>query len=129
MVRQMDDFIAPLAFRRPHFGFNNTEIPAADVHESEGMYVIETEMPGVKKDNIKFELIDDHTLLVRGEVKKEDQGRRSGERYYGVLERVFTIPNKIEPDKVQAELKDGVLKVEIPKKEQEHEQLQIAWKD
>lgn len=128
MARQMDDMFAPILTRRSMLDFD-TFIPAADVHETKDKYIIETEMPGVKREDIKFELVD-NTLVMKAEVKKaEHSGRRTGERYYGLLERAFTVPARIDPDTVQAELKDGVLKIEIGKKEGAEKPLQISWKE
>ena len=70
-----------------------------------------------------------YTIIIRGKVKHHGEGRHSGERYFGLLERAFTLPTRIEPDKLQAELKDGILKLEIAKHEEEKKPLQISWKE
>jgi HSP20 family protein len=115
---------------RPRFDLpsEGAILPVADLHELPDKYIIETEMPGVLREDVKFNLADDHTIVVRGEVKRHGEGDRSGERYFGLLERAFTVPARIEPDKIQAELKDGILKLEIAKHEEEKKPLQISWK-
>ena len=70
MVRQMEDSFS-LPLQRFRLGENSAAafIPVADIRESEKLYTIETELPGVSKDDIQLELPDAHTLIIRAEVK------------------------------------------------------------
>lgn len=103
--------------------------PLTDIHETKDKYIIEAEMPGVKQSDVKFEQPDSNTLVMRAEVHPSGEGRTSGERYYGMMERYVTLPTPIDPEAVEAELKDGILKVEIPKRESDQKPLQVTWKE
>lgn len=135
IIRQVESAFAPiLSTRFPYRHFDpiiaDSLVPPADIRETEEKYLIETEMPGVSKDDVKFELADDHTILVHGETKRPDgQEKRVGERFFGMLDRAFTIPTKIDPGKVAAELHNGVLTIEIAKVSADREPLQVLWKN
>ena len=94
--------------------------PAVDLYEKDDHYVIKAELPGVDKDDIKVDL-KDHVLTLSGErtydneVKEENYCRR--ERSYGKFRRAFSLPTDVDSDKITAEYKDGVLRVEVPKPE------------
>ena len=92
--------------------------PAIDVQETEKEYLIKADLPEVKKDDVKVTM-HDGVLTVEGERKleKEDRNRRFHkiERAYGKFVRRFTLPTEVEAAKVQAEFKDGVLNVHLPK--------------
>lgn len=92
--------------------------PLVDVTEDEKEYVIKTELPEVKKEDVKVTVVDG-TLRITGERKleKEEEGKRYHriERAYGSFERSFMLPEGTQPDKLTADYKDGVLKVHLPK--------------
>lgn len=132
MMRQMEDSLLP-PLQRFRFGENPVAafMPVADISESDKLYTIETELPGVSKDDIKLELPDAHTLIIRAEVKEpelQSRGKKSGERYFGMMERSFVIPSGIKEEEIEAELKDGLLKLQIPKGAEAKKPLQIKWK-
>ncbi|ONI84598.1 heat-shock protein Hsp20 [Saccharothrix sp. ALI-22-I] len=92
--------------------------PLADVTETDEAYLVEVELPGVKRDDITIEL-DGSELAIGGELKEtERQGlfrhrtRRTGQFSYRV-----TLPHDVDADKVQADLADGVLTVRVAKTE------------
>ena len=91
-----------------------------DVTESADGYQVSADIPGVKKDDIKIS-VDGNVVRISAEVKKEaeekkgDQVLRS-ERYYGLLERSFSLDSDIDEGKVEAKYADGVLKLKLPKK-------------
>ncbi|HEY0638333.1 MAG TPA: Hsp20/alpha crystallin family protein [Pseudonocardiaceae bacterium] len=91
-------------------------LPAADVLETEDAFLVELELPGVRRDDIDIE-VDGSVLTVRGELKvTEREGwfrhrtRRTGQFYYQV-----TLPNGVDPERIDAGLDDGVLTVRVPK--------------
>ena len=96
--------------------------PVVDIYEDEEMIVVKAELPGVDKEDIKVDL-KDGILTLGGErshekeVKEEHYYRK--ERAFGRFHRSFAVPAEIDPDKIKAEFKDGVLKVEIPKPEEQ----------
>ena len=92
--------------------------PAVDVTETDAEYLIKADLPAVKKEDVSVE-IRDGVISVRGErqQEKEEKGKRLHrvERSYGVFERRMGVPADVDPTKVAAEFKDGVLQVHLPK--------------
>jgi HSP20 family protein len=99
-------------------GFVPAPLPAADVYETDGDFVVELEVPGYEQKDLELELTD-HTLVVTGTLKTEKEGEektfRLHERLERSFERRFGIPTEVDLDKVQAEFGKGVLKVTAPK--------------
>jgi HSP20 family protein len=95
-------------------------VPAVDVSETDGEYQIKAEIPDVKKEDVKVTL-EDGVLTIQGERKqeKEDKGKKYHrvERTYGSFVRSFTLPDLVDEEKVKAEFKDGILKLQLPKSE------------
>ena len=94
--------------------------PAVDVFEDHEVIVIKADLPGIKQEEIDIEMTDD-TLTIRGERKFDDEQRREHyvrvERQYGNFQRSFTIGLPIQPDKVTANYRNGILEVTLPKAE------------
>ena len=94
--------------------------PAVDIIEDDKEYLIKVELPEVQKDAVKV-TVEGGTLTISGERKaeKEEKNRKFHrvERYYGRFERSFSIPDDAEDSKVNAEFKDGVLRVRLAKSE------------
>jgi HSP20 family protein len=92
--------------------------PAVDVQETDGEYLIKADLPEVRKEDVRVELLDG-MLCLRGERKqeKEEKGKRFHriERAYGHFERRLALPSEVDDQKVAAEFKDGVLQVHLPK--------------
>lgn len=94
--------------------------PLVDITEDEKEYLITAELPQVKREDVKVTL-ENGVLTIQGERKfeKEDKSRKYHriERAYGSFVRSFTMPDDADESKVNAEFKDGVLKVHIAKSE------------
>ena len=94
--------------------------PQVDVEESDGLYMISVDLPGVKKDEVKIE-VNDGVLKVSGhrslEKKSQDKHFNRFERKYGSFERSFRLPTKIDEAKIQAHYENGVLEILVPKVE------------
>ena len=94
--------------------------PAVDMFENDDKIVIKAELPGVDKKDISVD-VKDRVLTLSGErnydheVKEDNYYRR--ERACGKFKRAFNLPADVDPDKIKADFKDGVLKVELPKPE------------
>jgi HSP20 family protein len=92
--------------------------PSVDIVETPEEFQIKAELPDVKKDDVSVS-VDGNVLRIRGERKqeKEDQNKRFHrvERSYGSFMRTFTLPENVDDGKVQAEFKDGMLNVRLPK--------------
>ncbi len=96
--------------------------PLADLWEEDDRYVLQVEMPGVKKEDVKL-TVQDGVLILQGERKQrelpEDANYLRNEITYGEFSRSIILPNKADVEKISANYKDGVLEVVIPKKEEE----------
>ena len=94
--------------------------PAVDLTEDDKGYRVSIELPGVKREDVTVELHED-VLTIRGEKKSEREEKKDRshwiERTYGSFSRSFTLPATAIADELKATFKDGVLTVEIPKKE------------
>ena len=94
--------------------------PLVDISEDEKESLIKAELPGLKKEEIQVSL-DNGMLTISGERKTEREEKTKKyhrvERAYGRFERSFTLPDKADSTKVNAEFKDGVLQVRLPKLE------------
>jgi len=94
--------------------------PSADIHETKDGYVIEAHLPGVKRENTKID-VDRNVLTIRGERKDERENKNDETKYwqkessYGTFMRRFTLPDEVDPKKIKASFKDGVLNLTIPK--------------
>ena len=91
-----------------------------DVKEDEKAYTVSAEMPGVKKDEIRVAVEGNH-VTISAEVKKETEEKKGervvrSERYYGSLERSFTLQSDVDEAAAQARYADGVLMLTLPKK-------------
>ena len=93
--------------------------PRFDVKETKDAYVIKADMPGVKDDELEVSL-NGNMLTISG--KREEERKDEGENYYtlersyGTFARSFTLPDGGDAKNVAAELKNGVLTVQLPKK-------------
>jgi len=96
--------------------------PVADVKEDEDKYIVTLETPGIDKKDLKI-TIKDSSLLVEGEKKEEKREENESylrvERSYGNFRRVFNFDSRLNSGKVNAEFKDGILTVTLPKSEKE----------
>jgi len=94
--------------------------PKVDIYDNEDTIVVKAELPGVDKDDIVVD-VKDRVLTLKGErsseneVKEDNYYRR--ERTFGSFERRFTLPDNVDPEKITADYKNGVLEVGIPKPE------------
>ncbi|AMN47625.1 hypothetical protein ACG33_11045 [Steroidobacter denitrificans] len=104
--------------RRGAYGMDWT--PLADISETDKEYVIKADLPEVKKEDVKISL-DNGVITVTGERRREKEYKEENEirveTSYGKFSRSFALPDDIDTEGIQAESKDGVLRVRIPKKE------------
>ncbi len=94
--------------------------PSVDIFETENDLVLKADLPGIEQKDVDIQ-IENGTLSLRGERKfqneKKDGGFHRVERGYGSFARYFALPDSVDPEKVKAEYKNGVLTVTLPKKE------------
>jgi HSP20 family protein len=93
-------------------------LPPVEVAESDGEVTVKMAVPGVEKDQISIS-VDDHVLNVRGESKKETEEKKKNyyrqEIRYGSFARAVRLPAEVDAGKTAAELKNGMLKITLPK--------------
>ncbi len=119
MNRMFSDFFGSREGSGDELTFSSWN-PVVDVVEEDDKFVIEAELPGMKKDEIQISLAHD-MLTIRGEKKVEKEEKKKNyhrsERSYGSFSRTFNFPGNVKADKVDAEFNNGVLTVTIPKSE------------
>lgn len=95
--------------------------PIVDIFDTENAIVINAELPGVTKENITLD-VKENTLILKGERQIDEEARKENyyrmERCFGSFERAFTLPATVDPEKISANFKDGILRIEIPKPEE-----------
>ncbi len=93
-------------------------IPAVDIYEKEGSLTLVADMPGVPPENIDIDLNADQ-LTIRGTVPRQEENGKVLFREYTVGDyyRQFSLSNEIDREKIQASMKDGVLRLVLPKAE------------
>jgi HSP20 family protein len=117
--REMDRLFGRLGLGRlPESASEIAWMPRIDVKSTGDDMVVYAELPGMSKDDISVE-VTDGVLTIKGERKAETEKSEEGwlirERSYGAFERSLALPEGVEPDKITADYKDGVLEVHIPK--------------
>lgn len=122
LQQQMDRLLGDTARYEPspELGTNIDFIPACDIDETDAHYLISLDIPGMSKDQLVVE-IKGHTLTVYGEKREEKTGNgfgRAYERFQGKFMRSFTLPELAESEKIEADYKDGVLRISVPKSEE-----------
>ncbi|MEJ2088244.1 MAG: Hsp20/alpha crystallin family protein [Gammaproteobacteria bacterium] len=105
-----DPFLAPAS---------RTEwLPPVDIKETADGYRFHMDVPGLKPEDLEVEL-HEGVLSIRGsrneEKREEDKGYVRTERRYGSFSRQFRVPTTVQADSLKAEVKDGVLTIEVPK--------------
>ena len=120
MGRFFDDFFYPTLQSEKGDSLWNWQ-PAVDIYETDSHIFVKAELPGVDKKDISVDL-NGRVLTLRGERSTDDEVKEDRyyrkERFYGRFERSFTLPVGVDPAKVEADYKDGVLKIGIPKPEE-----------
>lgn len=92
--------------------------PRIDISETDKHIIVEAEIPGVKKEDIKITL-QDNILTIKGEKNQEEEKKDKNffrsERSYGSFSRSFTLPVEVNGDKVDAKCADGALTIKMEK--------------
>jgi HSP20 family protein len=105
------------------FRNEETSVPKVNIKETDNKYQVELAVPGVNKEDLHIDL-EDNLLSISAEKQdekeeKEEDGKFSRREFsYTSFKRVFTLPENANADKINAEYKDGILCLDIPKKEE-----------
>ena len=112
-------------FADPFFTEHESKIMKTDIKEKTDKYLIGIELPGYQKENIKID-IEDGYLTVHAEINSDNEEKEEGkfvrrERYVGSCSRNFYVGNEVKSEDIKASFKNGILKIEVPKKEYKKE--------
>ena len=114
----MEDFWNRLFEDFPMMERGRDWMPSVDISETEEKIHVKAELPGLEAKDIDVD-VTDNVLNLRGEKKmeeeKEEERYYCRERYSGSFQRSFRLPAGVESDKVDAEFKNGILTIDIPK--------------
>ena len=118
------DFIGDM-FKDPFFTDDESKIMKTDIKEKKDKYVIDIDLPGYEKENIKIE-VEDGYLTVHASTNTNKEEKEEGkfvrkERYVGSCSRSFYVGEEVNDEDIKATFKNGTLKLEIPKKEEKKE--------
>ena len=115
----------PTAWRRPTMarwgepGWLGARQPILDIKDTGKELIIEAEMPGIPKENIDIQ-VTENAIEICGEMRTREKDEKEGyvrqERSYSTCYRQVPLPAEVEPGQVDAELKDGILRITMPKK-------------
>ncbi len=112
----LDDFFTPSIW--DNSTFFNTPTLSADLWEEKDDVFVKMAMPGVKKEDIKIDIMND-CVTISGNTKSEEKSEEGKKYFYKSMEssyeQSFNLPTKVDPDKAEAEFKDGVLSIKMPK--------------
>jgi HSP20 family protein len=96
-------------------------VPPMDLVEADDHFVLKADLPGLAESDVNLE-VQDGTLTISGERKAEHEQREKGwyriERSFGSFSRSLTLPDGVDPDRIEASFSHGVLEVRIPKPEE-----------
>ena len=111
-----DDFFRDDFFdRKDRMNFN---LMKTDIREDDKSYLLEVDLPGYSKDDIKIDITDGY-LTINAKVEKEDKEDNKNyvrrERFTGEVSRSFYVGEDIKEEEVKASFKNGILTLEVPK--------------
>lgn len=113
--KMFEDFLPTMAGERVSY-------PQLDLYEEDDKYVVKADLPGASEKDIDV-TFDNGVLTIKGEKesKKEDKKKNyyRSERIYGSFSRSLSIPGNIDANKISAEFDNGVLTLDLPKKEED----------
>ena len=123
LQRQLNRLFDDSIFSENWGDFGNlSEVPAAELTETEDALYLKLEVPGMEAKDLDIQVTVDRVSISgerKSETKSEENGRISSEFRYGKFSRVIPLPARIQNTNVTAEYKDGILNLTLPKSEAE----------
>ena len=118
---EMDSVVNSEFGRDWNFPVNYTDwTPAVDVKETNDLFLITADIPGLTKKDVKVNIADGK-MTIAGDAKVETDENNSRyhyrERRYGSFKRTFNLPESINEEKISASFKNGILEIKLPKHE------------
>lgn len=119
LQRQMNRLFEDVFGDEPAAKMGGLGFPLVDISQDDKKIEICAELPGVKQDDIEVN-VEDGVLTLTGEKKSSRQDEQTGysERSYGRFERRITLPSNVDEEHCQADFRDGVLTITIPRAEE-----------
>lgn len=119
LSRLFEDFFSDFPWISSFPELRENWMPSVDILEKDGNIILRAELPGMTEKDIDLKIEGD-TLTLKGERKMDNEDKKSNyhriESFYGSFTRSFRLPDTVDLDKVNAEYKNGVLTVTLPKK-------------
>jgi HSP20 family protein len=116
--RLFDNFMAPLTRQEQGWAF----IPSVEIDETPETVILSLEIPGMKKDDINVEVATD-SVAISGERQSKSETKENGtvrsEFRYGKFHRLIPLPMHVDNQGVEAQYREGILKLTLPKAEEE----------
>jgi len=116
MDRMFDDF-----FSRPMAMQSAWNMPVIDMYQTDDNVIIKATIPGISPDDLDIQITGD-TLTLRGEIKHEEEAENAKyhirEHHYQSFSRSLTLPVQVVADQANAEIKNGILTLTLPKAEE-----------
>ncbi len=125
LQRQMNRLFDDLMPKEAMYNQGNF-LPAAEMHETPEAIEIKLELPGMNAEDLDIQVTAEAVSIAgerRSESKTEENGVTRSEFRYGKFQRVIPLPNRIQNNNVQAEYKDGILHLTLPKVEEEKQKI------
>ncbi|MBD2666818.1 heat shock protein Hsp20 [Richelia sinica FACHB-800] len=122
LQRQLDRLFEDPKIPSPLFDKNCVKVPAAELAETEDAIHLKLELPGIAAKDIDVQVTEDSVSISaerRTATETEEKGVKKSEFHYGKFHRVIPLPTLVQNTKVEAEYKDGILHLHLPKMEQE----------
>lgn len=118
---QMNRFLEDAFLRRTSDSSLTTWAPEVDIHETGDALVLEADLPGMEEKDLDVR-VENNTLTIRGDRKFEKKVSEENylrvERSYGSFSRSFSLPHTFDAESVQADYRNGVLTIRVPKREE-----------
>ena len=119
------DFFTPAAGSN-RYSNANTAVMKTDVRENQDSFDIDIDLPGYKKDDVKAELKDGYMTITAEKNDSNEEKDKKGnyirrERFYGTCSRSFYVGDDVTEEDIKAKFEDGILKINVPKKEKKEE--------
>jgi HSP20 family protein len=102
--------------------------PAVDIYEEGNQWVVKADIPGVEPDDIELQVTDDGLKIAAetgSEQETQDRGYYRSERRFGSFRRFIPLPAEVDPEQVNANFRNGVLEVRLPKSESSSRRIPI----
>lgn len=110
------------------YSFSNSSRPNIDITSTDKQYLIMVEVPGIEENELNVQL-NDNTLIILAEQKREteakDKDSNLSERSYGFFKKALALPKDADKANIQAKIKNGLLKITVPRNETVKEEIKI----